>query len=508
MNDIFNNGVRFIEEGGSHEENPVGGVPQGIAPDGQPNLVEEGEVIFNDYVYSKRLKVPKKDYEMLGLKENKEYTYADAAEMLQRESKERPNDPVSKKNMEAMFARLQTSQDELKQKRDAQKMKREFDKMSPEEQAYMLQAMQGSQQAQFAKGGNLFGHRFDTESQMYRAPYYPTYMNQAFNLDGILAPQQSSVYLDALKQRWEREYPILMQKNYTPVKDLKIEKLSTLPTLEQLNYYNEVQDEVKRQDKSVSKIKKSKADTNEDFNNNSSAAQALRSLPVWGSAIGALASMFDTPDYSNIEKAERAMYAVPKVSAQPIGQRLTYRPVDINYIANTLNNNSLGARRAAIEGSLGNSAAASPQLAALNYTSQTALGNALMQAMKENREQEERVATFNRGTDTFNSEMGLKAAVQNQNLDLAKADFLMNTGQLRNAERDAVQANRNASISSFLNNAGNLGQDMLSREQVAALIKDGAYYTLGKGTEDLAKTIYGISSAFGGTLKKKGGKHA
>ena len=48
--------------------------------------------------------------------------------------------------MEAMFARLQSSQDELKQKRDAQKMKREFDKMSPEEQAYMLQAMQGEQQ--------------------------------------------------------------------------------------------------------------------------------------------------------------------------------------------------------------------------------------------------------------------------------------------------------------------------------------------------------------------------
>jgi LPXTG-motif cell wall-anchored protein len=34
MNDIFNNGVRFIEEGGSHEQNPLGGVPQGIAPDG------------------------------------------------------------------------------------------------------------------------------------------------------------------------------------------------------------------------------------------------------------------------------------------------------------------------------------------------------------------------------------------------------------------------------------------------------------------------------------------
>jgi hypothetical protein len=43
---------------------------------------------------------------MLGLKKDKEYTFADAAEYIQRESEERPNDPLSKKNMEAMFARL------------------------------------------------------------------------------------------------------------------------------------------------------------------------------------------------------------------------------------------------------------------------------------------------------------------------------------------------------------------------------------------------------------------
>jgi hypothetical protein len=30
----FNNGIKFITEGGSHEQNPLGGVPQGIAPDG------------------------------------------------------------------------------------------------------------------------------------------------------------------------------------------------------------------------------------------------------------------------------------------------------------------------------------------------------------------------------------------------------------------------------------------------------------------------------------------
>ena len=31
----------------------------GIDNQGIPNLVEEGEVVFNDYVFSNRLKVPK-----------------------------------------------------------------------------------------------------------------------------------------------------------------------------------------------------------------------------------------------------------------------------------------------------------------------------------------------------------------------------------------------------------------------------------------------------------------
>ena len=51
----FFNGVTKINEGGTHEENPNGGIIMGIDEKGVPNLVEEGEVIYNDYVYSNRL---------------------------------------------------------------------------------------------------------------------------------------------------------------------------------------------------------------------------------------------------------------------------------------------------------------------------------------------------------------------------------------------------------------------------------------------------------------------
>jgi hypothetical protein len=59
----WSNGVVMINEGDTHERNPLGGVLMGVDQQGIPNLVEEGEVIFNDYVYSNRLKPTAKQLE-------------------------------------------------------------------------------------------------------------------------------------------------------------------------------------------------------------------------------------------------------------------------------------------------------------------------------------------------------------------------------------------------------------------------------------------------------------
>ena len=50
-----------FNEGGRHEENSLGGIPQGMNPEGQMNLVEEGETKFDaeNYIYSDSLKVDK-----------------------------------------------------------------------------------------------------------------------------------------------------------------------------------------------------------------------------------------------------------------------------------------------------------------------------------------------------------------------------------------------------------------------------------------------------------------
>ena len=57
----FSNGLIFIDNGGTHEQNPFEGVQMGIDAQGIPNMVEEGEVVWNDYVFSNRLK-PTKEF--------------------------------------------------------------------------------------------------------------------------------------------------------------------------------------------------------------------------------------------------------------------------------------------------------------------------------------------------------------------------------------------------------------------------------------------------------------
>ena len=48
------NNITEFNTGGTHQQNPYGGIKQGIASDGKPNYVEEAEVRYNDYVYSAR----------------------------------------------------------------------------------------------------------------------------------------------------------------------------------------------------------------------------------------------------------------------------------------------------------------------------------------------------------------------------------------------------------------------------------------------------------------------
>lgn len=114
----FNNGLTFINEGGRHEDNPYEGVPSGVDADGIPNLVEEGEVIWNDeYVFSDRLKVPEtlsKKYKL-----GREKTFAEAIKEVTKESLTRPNDPISNETNRAIVNEFMDAQEALREEEQA-----------------------------------------------------------------------------------------------------------------------------------------------------------------------------------------------------------------------------------------------------------------------------------------------------------------------------------------------------------------------------------------------------
>lgn len=116
----FSNGLTFINEGGTHEQNPFAGVMVGVDQEGTPNLVEEGEIIYNDYVFSNRLKPTKKQLADGGFTDKYEgLTFSKIVEDLQKESSERPNDIISKAGLDDMMSRIMMMQEEIRMKKES-----------------------------------------------------------------------------------------------------------------------------------------------------------------------------------------------------------------------------------------------------------------------------------------------------------------------------------------------------------------------------------------------------
>lgn len=116
---IWDNGLTYINNGGTHQENPMEGVQVSVDPNGIPNLVEEGEVIWNDYVFSNRLKADKNLLTEFNLpKSQGNKTFANIAKNLSKESQERPNDPISKRGLDDFMSKLQQAQETIRAKQN------------------------------------------------------------------------------------------------------------------------------------------------------------------------------------------------------------------------------------------------------------------------------------------------------------------------------------------------------------------------------------------------------
>jgi hypothetical protein len=144
----WTNGATHINKGGSHEENPYQGVQLGTDQEGTPNLVEEGEVVFNDYVYSKRILADEDTKKQFRLPRKKDISYADIAKRLTKESAERPNDPISQAALQMQMNKLAEQQERQKAEMQEAQAQEAFASLSPDEkQALLIEAAARRQQS-------------------------------------------------------------------------------------------------------------------------------------------------------------------------------------------------------------------------------------------------------------------------------------------------------------------------------------------------------------------------
>ena len=457
----WDNGITIIGNGGTHEENPMEGVQMGMDAEGTPNLVEEGEVIFDDYVFSDRMDVPNSMRSSLGLSKGKDLTFAKAAKKLSKEAEERPNDPISKRGLMSSMTKLQQAQELI---REQEQMKKEGKK--------------------YAHGGKM-GTLFDGpgEQPQFLNPYerfMSTYGQSPFTTtpNYVAAPDDNEL-LDVARV-YNNEAPLgtgtsMVAKSARGIMD------------------NSVIDNLY----STSK-KKPNTLTN------------LRYAPVLGAAIGLGQNLFSKPDYSGanvILNAANQIGNYTPTSYTPIGDYMQYNPLDRNYYFNKLNAQSGAARRAIVNQSAGNRASALAGLVASDYNAQGRLGDLVRQAEEYNQGQRERVAAFNRGTNQVNAEMGLKAAMANQEAALkAKSGRLSGMAQAI-AMRDAIDARRGSAISANLTNFFNSLGDIGREEVMKAWVNENPAFLYGTSTRGDGVPYKGTTRARGGYLTiRKGGK--
>ena len=455
----WDNGLRVIGNGGTHEENPMEGVPMGMDAEGNPNLVEQGEVIFNDYVFSNRLFADGGLLESFNLpKSYNGHSFAAIAEKLGDESKERPNDPISKRGLLSSMSRLQQAQEAVRQ-----------------------QTQEGQEGVQYAHGGRM-GTLFDGLGQ---------YPNHLLVIDDDSVPEDTM--FDPINNRYvftgyqdSDASPLYLGSGITPSGEWVEEpkymaraaaKRAGYDVGSSLDDYNKKPIKVPEKKKSAVSRLLSNLDTTD-----------LRYAPVVGAAIGLGQNLFSRPDYTSadaiLEAANQAGNYTP-IDYTPIGNYLQYRPFDRNFYLNKLNAQAGATRRAIMNTT---SPSRNAALLAADYNAQGRLGDLARQAEEYNLAQRQAVETFNRSTNQANAEMGLKAAMANQEAALkARSSRLSGVAQAM-AVRDAVDARRGASMSANLTNLfdslGNIGIDAYNREDRDKLIRAGVFGTLSEKPQE------------------------
>lgn len=483
----FDTGFILVGNGGTHEENPYEGVPMGVDSEGVPNLVEEGEVIFNDYVFSKRLKVPKAVKKKYKLRGTKPLTFADAAIQMGKESEERPNDPISIAGLKDSMMKLMIEQEKLRTKR--------------------------GDNNSFAKGGKM--------GRIYAGEKGDPYSQRLILKRELLPLNPADVEeLPPTKNKWYAPFG-----NFT-LTDPTIKKPGiTLPIDPQSTISPQKTKYVFLQTKERNPKERNPYINPKKYEGPKLAPTGMRYLPAYASGIMSIIDalgLTNKPDYGEAEamlEASKTAGTYTPIKFNPVGNYLTYRPFDRDFYTNKLNAESSAARRALLNTSGSNRAQALAGILAADYNAQGKMGDLFRQAEEYNLAQRQKVEEFNRATNMANSEGILKADQANQSAQLqARSSYLkgaLTAAELRQKERQAATAARSANLSNFINSLGDIGRENYQRNMI--ITDPSKYYTIGANGEisyknsfyDLSETeqdyITGHANRKSKSKKSKGG---
>lgn len=183
--------------------------------------------------------------------------------------------------------------------------------------------------------------------------------------------------------------------------------------------------------------------------------EKLRYAGLFGPLVGLgmQAMGIGKPDYSRMDAAVEAASGSPALASyKPIGNYLTYNPMDIWYEQNRMDANSKATDRAI----LNNASPIGTKMAGIlanGYNSQIADGDLYRKALEYNDAKRQKVAEFNRGTDQWNSEAFNKTSLANADTINRDKQYRSNLTMNAASQRLASDANWYSSIYGNVNNA-------------------------------------------------------
>lgn len=445
----WSNGLTFINEGGLHSENPLGGVPVGVDSEGTPNLVEEGEIIWNDYVFSNRLKPTKKQLETAGY-HNKynNWTFAKIVEDVQKISAETPVDKISTDTLNDNLMQLVAMQEESRMKKN----KKENNK--------------------FDYGGSLYDGLFTVYGDSGKPIYLPTAESliSEYNLDRDVPIEDVQIQDDIdipefdwsvfntpstnklsetdedIQRKIDEENALL-----EPIWEAETKAITDSLSPKNYNDKNILDGMVKQAGQIANDIDKEKLPLESYLRYASPLLHGIN-----------LINNLKKPDYSDEQNLIRKANNITKGSYTPLGNTIDLQLIDQNSLINPIIANANATNRFIQQNAVNAGSAISSALSN-NYLTNNSIGNALIQGIQANNAIKNQEAQFYLNRDQANSQMGLQALNMTQQADQIALDAMYKATQSKQNKDKLRSTAIGAEAGALAKDLSAIGRESLDR---------------------------------------------